>query len=169
MFRGEAFRGSLPKTPLAQKVVRGLKREAAVEAEDKAKTAVRRRDKCCRMPLCGCRRFNLALAVCHTRHKGAGGNPAGDRSGSADMIYLCAARHRENIVSLDRGTLRIVPLTARRFAGPCRWDVDLRAVTGKLSSKPIWTTVGVEVRIGIFEAFTPDQRELLEQLRKMTR
>lgn len=148
------------------KVARAIKGYKIAAGESKHKRAVRTRDKRCRFPLCGCAKFKLGLHVAHLQHKGAGGNPKGDRSATHKMILLCSARHRENRISLDRGTIRIRPLTLAGTAGPCVWDVDTR---DRPSTHAQWTEVGREVTRGIFEPFTPEQRAILDTLSPMTR
>jgi hypothetical protein len=154
-------------TPIAEKVVRGLKTAAAASAEQGEKRKVRTRDRTCRFPRCGCQRFKLTLAVCHTAHKGMGGNPARDRSVAPLMILFCSARHRENRISLDRGTVRVRPLTDKLFGGACAFDVDTRALTGLAPGAPQWTEVGRETARHTFEPFTPAQLAILDQLRGM--
>lgn len=170
MLKGERFAGSFQKSaPIAPKVVRAKKRIASKTIEDANKAAVRFRDKFCRFPLCGCRKFKLTMAVAHRRHKGAGGNPEGDRSKPDGLIYLCSARHRENRISLDRYTLRIKPLTRHGYSGPCAWSVDVRAMgcAAIMAFRPQWIEVGREVAVGVFVAFTPEQSALLHRLRTM--
>ena len=89
------------------------------EREEKQK--VRRRDRFCRFPLCSCHRKNYALHVSHQRHKGMGGNPKGDRSTSAEMVLVCAPRHRESALSIDSGTISWEGLTLHGADGPIRW------------------------------------------------
>jgi hypothetical protein len=157
------------KTPLSRKVVRVLKRRAAATLEETEKAKVRRRDRYCRFPLCGCGKMKLALAVCHSEHKGIGGNPAGDRSQAALMIYLCSARHRENAISWDRGTIRIRPLTDQLFAGPCAWDVDLpRSIEAMKKNERRWVEVARERSLHVFEPFTLHQETVLKRLAEMT-
>ena len=125
--RGEPFQ-AFPKSGISPKVERFQRRVARDKVEDEKKAEVRKRDQYCRFPRCGCRRLHFGLAVAHCRHKGMGGNPAGDRSAPEDMILLCAPRHREHPIALDKGTLRVVPLHERRgFAGPCTFEVELPA------------------------------------------
>jgi hypothetical protein len=110
------------------KVERLIRRLALKAAEDKSKAEVRRRDKRCRFPLCQCRKFNLACHVAHSQHKGAGGNPKGERSAPDLMVYVCSARHRENRMAIDRGTVRWRPLTEYGANGPIAWEIDGEAL-----------------------------------------
>lgn len=159
--------------PLSRKVKRALKGREHKAAEDDEKTTVRKEDGYCRFPSCGCRRFKLALHVAHLEHKGMGGNPAGDRSQAAKMILLCSARHRENVIALDRGTLRIRPLTAAGTRGPCAFDVDVptlaRLGLATFASKIVWFELARE-RGGrhSFEVATHEQAIVLAKLREMT-
>jgi hypothetical protein len=159
--------GPMWKTPIAPKVVRGLKQREHKSAEDLNKAKVRRRDKYCRFPLCGCRTFKLRLEVSHAQHKGAGGNPKGDRSTPDKMILLCAARHKENRVSVDRGTVLIKPLTKRGLAGPCSFHIDTLAMDGAHFGER-WRTVARELAPHRLEPVTPANQAILEQLAKMT-
>jgi len=155
---------ALPKTKDRAKRARGRK-----GIEVSAKTIVRRKDKTCRFPRCGCRDTGHALAVAHQAgHKGAGGNPKGDRSTPDKMILLCAPRHRENPISLDRGTVQIVPSTPAGTRGPCAFWVERKA----LRLPPAewrYFCVGVETAPHIFEPFTPEQLAVLNRLREMKR
>lgn len=163
--------------PLSRKVKRGLQRQERATKEDSEKDKVRKADSYCRFPSCGCRKFRLALHVAHLEHKGMGGNPAGDRSEQALMILLCSARHRENIIALDRGTLRIRPLTAAGTRGPCAfdiaWDAIPKVADVVVSKRELldgrWFELARE-RGGphSFEVSTPRQGAILAKLREMT-
>lgn len=165
------------KTPISTKVVRGLKRKAAVGVEDKHKRAVRRRDLYCRFPLCGCKKFKLRLDVSHAKHKGMGGNPKGDRSLEPGLILLCSARHKDNAISVDRGTLRIKPLVLRLagkrpstqgLAGPCAWLVDINRLREDFGAhQQEWLEVARETARHVFEPFTPEQEAILKRLAGM--
>lgn len=153
------------------KVLRAQKRIALKAAEDKNKAVVRKRDKTCRFPLCGCRKFQLPLEVSHSQHKGAGGNPAGDRSLPELMIYLCRARHRQNSISIDRGTLRWVALTSAGADGRIHWLIDWHAASPSeaRATDPKWVTLAFEIAPGIHGPFNPWQREMLHELADMAR
>ena len=166
--------GALQKQPIAQKIPRALKAAKAKSAEDQNKAKVRRRDKYCRFPLCGCRKFKLQLEVSHAQHKGAGGNPKGDRSQPAGMILLCQARHQANQIAVDRGTLQIRPLTPAGLAGPCSFWVDGGAAAFALlfrvvpfNHQPTWIEVARARKPHVFEPFTAAQQQALDLLAKM--
>lgn len=121
-------------------------------AELDHKKTVRRRDKYCRFPLCGCRRLGLTLIargeVAHTKHKGAGGNPDGDRSAADIMVLLCKHRHQDGIVSMHKGTLKAVYLTEKKMAGPVAWLVDFSVPgMGGRSHEPHWKEVARETAV----------------------
>lgn len=148
------------------------RRTKAVELS--AKQQVRNLDRYCRFPKCGCRRTGHALAVAHMKHKGIGGNPKGDRSKLAGLILLCAPRHREHPVALDKGTLRITPLTELGTRGPCAWYVEVKALKLRLlptmpAIEVTWLCVGVEQAPHVFEPFTAEQAYVLGHLAAMTR
>lgn len=153
------------KEPRSAKVVRGVRRRERKATEERAKRDVRARDKGCRFPLCGCRKFGLAVHVSHSRHKGMGGNPAGDRSVPELMIAVCSARHRENLVAIDRGTLRWEPLTAAGANGPVKWLVDADVLG--LSPDAVWFEVARERTRGVLEPLNPEQRDMLQRLARM--
>jgi hypothetical protein len=116
------FKGDRPSGKV-QRRLRTLERD---NAEDRAKAEVRRRDKGCRFPGCGCRRMRLSLEVSHKEHKGAGGNPAGDRSAPELMVQVCRERHKANPFSIDRGTIAWEPVSKRAGAnGQIVWRVDV--------------------------------------------
>lgn len=166
------------KAQQSGKVERALRRRSAKAGEDEGKRAVRRRDKRCRFPLCGCKRFGLALHVSHSRHKGMGGNPKGDRSQPELMVLVCSARHRENRIAIDRGTVRWRALTAAGADGPIAWDIDAEALQplGRLPSPEWskvfltqgWYEVGRELWPGRLAPIDSVQARVLAELAKMT-
>lgn len=158
MLKGERFGGSFQKTGGSRKVARVIKKRKIDKVENDSKADVRRRDRFCRFPRCGCKSFNLARHVAHLDHKGMGGDPSGERSKPERMIVLCSARHKENKYALDRGTIRIRPRTRKGTAGPCAFDVALEG---------LWTEVGRETRLHVFEPFTPAQATVLDVLAQM--
>lgn len=135
--------------------------------EDQEKAKVRRRDRRCRFPLCGCRKLQLRLEVSHQEHKGIGGNPAGDRSTADKMIYLCVHRHQDGAISRHKGTLRIIARTAEGMNGPVIFEVDMNRLEQNAASGQKWRRVAWESKPGVLEPLEPWQRALLEQLAEM--
>lgn len=158
------------KQPMAGKVRKAMARAPLVSQEQQAMRAVRQADKTCRFPWCGCRRFKLALHVAHAvQHRGMGGNPKGDRSDPSGLILVCAARHRQNVISLDRKTLKAVPLDARRgLRGPVKWLIDLRAYRGQAGAAT-WFEVAREKAPHDLEYPSLPQQEILNALAEMQR
>lgn len=161
-----------PKSGVPAKVVRRNRRDQLAGVENKHKTAVRKADKRCRFPLCGCGHFRIVLHVAHLTHKGAGGDPTSQRSLPSRMLVLCASRHRENRISLDKGTLRVQPLTRAGTRGPCAFLVDMDAFVAAFNRirdrKTIkWFEVGRERAVGVFDPFTEPQRDVLQTLQAM--
>lgn len=151
-------------------------RRDARKHEDDQKAIVRKRDRFCRFPLCGCRKLGLGLVaspeVSHEKHKGAGGNRSGDRSMSTIMIWLCHHRHQAGVISRHKETLRTRYLTDRQADGPVAWEVDLVAI--RLCGAPRsaaqvaeWFEVARETAIQHFEPPTDEQRAILRQLAEM--
>ena len=163
------------KQPRSRKVDRFYKRLDLKRAEDRNKAEVRRRDKRCRMPLCGCKKMAIRAEVSHAIHKGMGGNPAGDRSAPELMMLLCACRHKENAVSIDRGTLKWVPLTADGANGPVAWYISASVIPEARSLGPDarlrldWDFYNVarERSVGVLEPLDAVQRVLLGLLAEM--
>lgn len=159
------------------KVERALRRLKHKTAEDQNKAEVRRRDKRCRFPLCGCRRFALVLHVSHAEHKGMGGNPKGDRSTPDLMVYVCAARHRENRMAIDRGTVRWQPLTPAGANGPIAWEIDGEALQpfghiSLLTEQAVWlprgwVEVARETAVGVLAPVAEWQKKTLRQMAAM--
>jgi len=147
------------------------KRARGLKAREHAnKQLVRDRDEYCRFPLCRCRFRGDPLHVSHQRHKGMGGNPAGDRSVPWLMILLCAWRHREAPVSIDRGTLRWRAMSLKGASGPVAWDLQVSAlgsaVTFDIPAEAIadgWVTVATGVTLHNY-AFAPWQARILNRL-----
>lgn len=140
--------------------------------EKKNKGNVRKRDRVCRFPLCGCRKLGLNIQarpeVSHDRHKGIGGNRAGDRSTTALMVLLCLHRHQDGIVSRHKGTLRAVYLTSAGYDGPVAWEIDVEAINRHGAGRePHWREVARERTPGVLEPLTDWQRSTLELLAEM--
>lgn len=156
------------------------KRQTALDRkrdENANKAGVRRRDKTCRFPLCGCQKLGVSPLkafpeVSHNKHKGMGGNPDGDRSTTAGMVLLCKHRHQDGAISRHKGTLRVVFLTDRGFDGPVEWQIDLAAfmiyahASGAVAYDT-WFTLATETGIGTWKEFGPRQRDILRELAKM--
>lgn len=164
---------SFPKPMRSATVDRRKKRSLLKRAEDAAMAKVRRRDKKCRFPLCGCRKLGLTLHVSHQRHRGMGGNPAGDRTVPELMVLVCSARHRELPISIDRGTVRWRPLTEDGANGPIAWDLNASLVRGyPLSSTESsdWFQIAEEIAPGVLIEPTANERSILvDDLAKMER
>lgn len=160
---------SRTKRVLAKRAVRlaGKKHERDEKAD------VRRRDRGCRFPLCGCRRLGLRLEVSHDKHKGIGGNPAGDRSVAELMVQLCLHRHQDSRISRHKGTMRARPLTRHGYNGPVIWEADratIRDIVGskvKLGFAGEWFELARESSVGRLEALSPAQSEVLAILARM--
>ncbi len=145
-------------------------RAAKVSQEKHDKGVVRRRDRHCRFPLCGCRQARLPTEVAHLYHKGMGSR--GGVSIPSLMILLCRHRHQHGRISLHAGTLMVRPLTPDQCDDAVAWLVDLTVafpeVTGRtLLHQGRWFEVAREVRPGELEPLTGFQQLVLDQLAKM--
>lgn len=130
---GPHFKGS----STSPRVEKRQEKAETKAAEEKNKRKVRTRDKGCRFPLCGCRKLKIQPHVSHSQHKGMGGNPAGDRSAPELLIHLCACRHRENRISIDKGTLRWRELEKGKGSeGPIAWDIRTSEIPAKF--RGVW-------------------------------
>lgn len=159
------------KEPRSAKVDRFNRRMKRNGAEDANKAEVRRRDKYCRFPLCGCRKFGIRVdgrqEVSHNRHKGMGGNPKGERSAPELMIYACHWRHQEARISIHRGTLRWLPVDEDAGSnGPVVWEVDAEAL--RLNGLSGWLELAREVDVQRWQPFTEWQASILKQLSAMS-
>lgn len=133
-----------------------------------AKAAVRRRDRFCRFPQCGCRRIRLRFEVSHVTHKGMGGNPAGDRSTTEGMVYLCTHRHQHGEISRHAGTLRARFLTGEGYDGPVEWWVNLEGhIDGRGPGADSWFLLATESGVQQLETLTPAQQSVCDYLAKM--
>lgn len=155
------------------------------------KKAAKRRDSYrCRFPLCGCKSLGLALDArlesSHDKHKGIGGNPAGDRSAPELLVSLCLHRHQDGAVSRHKGTLRSRYLSTRGNNGPLAWDVDCAYVLEALrraglglpdggllieahdpNSRVEFVEVAREVKVQQLGPLAPWQTAVLKQLAEM--
>lgn len=149
------------------------KQRARKTTEAAAKAEVRRRDRFCRFPLCGCRSLGMAAAAhseaSHHTHKGMGGNPSGNRSTADRMILLCRHRHQDGRVSIHKGTLRILPMTRAGMNGPVVFMIDVTAAGQAPSVRAKWRVVARESRVGVLAPLARWQQALLERLATMTR
>ena len=129
-------------------------------ALSKAKAAVRRRDKVCRFPRCGCRRLGLRLEVAHDVHQGMGGNPLTDRNHTPNMVLLCTHRHQFGPVSFHKGTLRVMFLSRDGFDGPVKWMLNR-------GPESVFRELARERRPGVLEPPTDWQNRMLDVLSEL--
>lgn len=156
------------------RVQRALRRIDRDDRENLEKAKVRRRDKGCRWPLCGCRKLRLALEVSHNEHKGAGGNPDGSRSQAPLMLQMCRERHRTNPFSIHNKTIDWEPLDTKLGAnGPIRFLVDLAELGYRLHEsrrprvRPHLHEVAREASVGVLEPLDDENRAILTMLARM--
>ena len=98
------------------------RRKAIVDAEDREKTKVRKRDRVCRWPYCeNCKAWKPPLEVAHVcGAKGMGGDH-GERSTADQMMLLDRITHSEQ----EAHKRDVVPLTDQGTDGPCGfWVLD---------------------------------------------
>lgn len=162
---GPQFKGAGPSS----KVLRRQRKRDDKREEEKNKATVRRRDRDCRFPLCGCKALKIMGHVAHRRHKGSGGNPARDRSCPADMILVCACRHRENRISLDRGTLRWEGQSNMMANGLVTWEILTSELPKELRTPQpkLWTPIWREGAIGKGVPVGPKALHILKWLASM--
>lgn len=109
------------------KVRRHISRRKTAGDEQKIMAKVRAEDRYCRFPLCGCGRMKLPTEIAHAGeagHRGMGGNRSLSATTPENLILLCRPRHRAHKFSIDKKTLRVVPLTPAGLRGPVQWWVD---------------------------------------------
>src|SRR5688572_4716982 len=124
-------KGVLTKPSRTARVKATLKtRTDRKTTEDKNKRAAKKDDGYkSRFAWCGCKGLGLRIESSHQRHKGSGGNPAGDRSTPEGLLTLCVHRHQTGRISIGKGTLWAEPLDAKRgVRGPVRWWADREAL-----------------------------------------
>ena len=71
----------------------------------------------CQFPGCAYRAMSMPIDVCHLRHRGMGGNPAGDRTTRQTLITLCRVHHGQ----YDAADFDIRPLQTCGTDGPCEF------------------------------------------------
>lgn len=161
--------------PLSARVERAFRRIDLKNAEEANKAKVRRRDRGCRFPLCGCRRLGLSASVevSHSVHKGSGGDPTGERSDSRLMMNLCRERHRVNPFAIDKGTVGWRPVEKSLGAdGPVVWLLDVALLRyyregGRRPARARLVEVARESTAGHLAPLTDDARVWLEHLATM--
>ena len=125
-------------------VKRRQTRASAAKAEQKSMQAALARDgKQCRLPGCAYKKLKVTVDPCHMVHRGMGGNPKGDRTTRAMVIALCRVHHG----IYDAGDIRIEPLTAQDFDGPC--EFYMRGDNGKFFHIATEKRIGVSVAVGL--------------------
>lgn len=156
------------------KVRRALKTQARTSRLTDHKAEVRGRDKGCRVPQCGCRRFRLRLEVAHHAHQGAGGNPAEDRNDPRNLMLVCAERHKDNPIAIDKHSLKWEPIDPAKGAnGPVRWYIDIALydyLMGQAPQRPTvthWIELASEVTVGQRGPMSPRQEAIARQLALM--
>lgn len=160
--------GPIPKPSASKRKADKLKARATVRQRerDNKKAAKKRDGYVCRFPLCGCRRLQLVVESSHYRmHKGMGGDCTGGRSNVEDLITVCPHRHREGRIAIDKGTLRVEPLTERGACGPVAWWFDAAAYRGERGQD--WVLLAREERVGVLEPPSLEALFLLQGLAKM--
>lgn len=166
---GDTWGGVLAKPSRTARKIREHKEKLKLDRDElDNKAFVRRRDRFCRFPMCGCGRLKMRGEVSHGQHKGMGGNPAGDRSLAALMVLLCPHRHQHASVSIHAGTLKPRFLTSRKYGGPIAWLVDVSALSSKVI-RTHWREVARESAINVWEPFHEWQYEILHRLGEMVR
>lgn len=155
-------------------LARQRKRVKLTAAEIAEKDVVRERDKRCRFPKCGCKRFDFGMkcwpTVSHDMHKGMGGDPQGKVSIACLMILLCKWRHQDAPVSRHAMTMRTRYLTPDQNDGPVAFEVDLWAVRpGMYQQRGVWFEVARESDVGLLMPLTEEQEHVLDELAEMER
>ncbi len=99
-----------------------------------------------------------------------GGDPTGERSHPGRMILVCIQRHRENKVSIDKGTIACWPLTPCGTDGPVMWVMKLESfielgVEGHhVYVNNGWVTLATESSPGVLEPLSTPLRAALVKL-----
>jgi len=123
-------------------LARRAKRKSAKAAEDAVMRAAKRRDgNKCRWPRCEFQKQGFTVHACHNTHRGAGGNPKGDRTTKANLIALCARHHTlwDDVAAID-----ITPQDhGRGFDGPA--DFWVRAESGRMELIAREKSIGISV------------------------
>lgn len=148
--------------------------------------AVRREDRYCRVPQCGCGRMQLTLEVAHAGelgHRKMGGDKALMTTVPENLLLACRPRHRAHRFAIDKKTLKPLALTERGLRGPVQWLVDVSIA--ELVAKPAdwapnwaelvrfhggrpWYLLATEIRPHVCEPFTAAQQAMLDALAAMT-
>ena len=165
---------------IMDRVRRHMKRQETKAAEERVMRQVRREDRYCRFPLCGCGKLKLPMDVAHAGdegHRKMGGNPSLSATTPENLILLCRPRHRAHKFAIDKKTLRVEPLTERGLRGPVAWSIDHLAVCRMvgmditdaegLPFQPEWYLLAREISPHQCEPFSPAQSAILQLLAGM--
>jgi len=134
-----------PKPAKGSHWLAGRKRRGERTAhEQREMQAAKKRDgNVCRRPRCRFMHLKPAIDPAHQKHRGMGGDPKGTRTTRATVISLCRPHHG----MYDVDDLRIEPLTADNFDGPCDW-FEADPETGVLLHVGTEKAIGVSVAVG---------------------
>ena len=80
------------------------------------------------------------------------------------MVWLCSARHKGNMVAVDRGTLRWEALTPAGANGPIAWSMDISQLIG---GETDWREIARERDIHVYEPLEAWQAFYLKELAGM--
>ncbi len=105
----------------ATKARRARSRKAHAAESAIMQESVRLQGGVCRWPGCDCRRRGLRIDPAHQRdrHRGIGGNPAGDRTTLDTIMAFCRERHRQ----YDASQIDYEARTDKGTLGPCDFFV----------------------------------------------
>lgn len=107
-------------------------------------SAAKRRDgHQCRYPACEYKPLDLPIDACHSKHRGMGGNPSGDRTKRELLISFCRVHHGE----WDDHKWDVEPQTPQLLDGPVDFTA-LNPETGKWEVFASETVIGVSVAVG---------------------
>lgn len=164
---------------MARKAVERQEKRDLETKEKNEKAAVRRRDRTCRFPLCGCKRAGYRLEASHDFHKGNNSNARKEAVSIASlMILLCFPRHQDSAISRHKRTLRTRYLTPDHNDGPVAWEADLETLERVLERKLVQARRAANTATGFvelarerdvqqLEPLEDWQRGILEQLAEM--
>ncbi len=136
---------SFPKPLRGECLLERRERKAELTRhEQRGMQAAKKRDGgVCRWPRCYYHKHRgIPVDACHMVHRGAGGNPSGDRTQRHLIVTLCRIHHGQ----YDAAKIEIEPLTEQHADGPLAFYAQ--SESGRMECVAVEKTIGISEQRG---------------------